>query len=322
MIKYCFLLITLLFPYFSFSQKINKLKHNERHGIWIIYQDSTHKVIDNIGKYRKGIPKGTWRYYDELGRLTKKEKHFFRKTYIKFYHSNGNLKKKGKAKTIVDDRLIHYYYYGNWNVCDTMGLLVKKQFYKEGYKISESGVRNNDKTIQNDSLTKTMQEINTAFFKYSDSITITQQKFGIRSEEYERIVSLSNLNALKILEDLDKIIVQYGYPGKTLVGEEYAIAFSIISSSNIKFKEKYHDLIVNAADKKELEWDDVVFFVDKVKVAKKEKQLYGTQYRYDEKLNQIFYYPIEKKEELNQRRKEKGLKEIDPSSLNDTANYN
>ncbi len=55
---------------------------------------------------------------------------------------------------------------------------------------------------------------------------------------------------------------------------------------------------MKAADKGELDWMDVAFFVDKVMVAKKEKQVYGTQSKIT-KNHEIIYYPILDKQQVN-----------------------
>ena len=46
---------------------------------------------------------------------------------------------------------------------------------------------------------------------------------------------------------------------------------------------------MKAADKGELDWMDVAFFVDKVMVAKKEKQVYGTQSKITKNHEKIRY---------------------------------
>jgi hypothetical protein len=313
-------LLLLTFPLLCFPQKTNRYKHLERQGLWIVYHDSTNTRIDNIGKYRKGIPKGTWRYYDPEGHLIKKEKHRFRKIYNTQYHLNGKVQKKGKARIVITDNLIHYFYYDYWYEYDTTGLLLKKILYRDGFRISEIICKNGTEKNINDSLATVIQRMNVDIYKYSDSIILAKNKYGTDSREYQRYVSLSNLNALKVFDQIDQIILKYGYPGKTLVGKDYAIVFSIISSAGIKYKEKYYALIIDAADRQELDWTDVAYFVDKVKVAKKEKQVYGTQYRLGG--NRLLYYPIEDKASLNERRIKKGLEEeADPLSLDDSATY-
>jgi hypothetical protein len=308
------------FPFFSFSQhRINRYKHSKRHGTWIVYQDSTNTKVDNIGRYRKGIPKGTWKYYDSDGRLIKKEKNRFRKIYTTYYHQNGRIKKKGKAMIVIDDKLIHYFYYGNWFVYDSTGQLLKKQVYANGNKISELNYKTSSESGINDSLTEVVKKLNTQLSLYLDSLQIAENKFGKNSEQYQRYVSLNNLNALKVLSDVDMIINKFGYPGKKLVGKEYAIVFSIISSAALKYKLKHYDDIIEAANQGELDWSDVAFFVDKVKVAQKQGQIYGTQYKIIG--NTLSYYPIADKENLNERRKKIGLDEATLSLIIDNAAY-
>lgn len=314
------ILFFLLCNFHSFSQRpVNRYKNLERNGLWIVYQDSAKKQIDNIGRYRKGIPKGTWKYYDPEGKLVKKEKNVFRKIYTRYYHPNGKVQKKGKAKTIITDKLIHYYYYGNWYTYDSTGQLIKKQVYSDGNKISEICFKITSEQNLNDSLVEAVRGLEKQLTIYRDSLQIAEQNFGKNSKQYERYASLNNLNALKVLSDIEEIIKKFDYPGKSLVGKEYSLVFSIISSASITYKQKYYDVIIEAADKGELDWADVAFFVDKVKVAKKEKQVYGTQYRLID--NKILYYPILEKSQLNARRKKIGLEEMDLQLLDDTANY-
>jgi hypothetical protein len=319
--KFSAFLLFSIFPFFAFPQKrINRYAHREKQGLWIIYHDSANTAIDNIGRYRKGIPKGTWRYYDPEKKLIKKEKHFFRKIRITKYYPNGKIYNKGKARVVTTDSMIHYFYYGNWYEYDTTGALTKKQFFREGNKISETGYKTAAEKSINDSLVQVVQQMDHRMAIYADSLTFAETKWGLQSAEYKRYVSLSNLNALKILDDIDRVIARFGYPGKTLVGDDYAIVFSIISSSTLKYKEKYYDAIITAADHKELDWSDVAYFVDKVKVAKKEQQVYGTQYWINEKEKRILYYPIGDKEHLDERRIKKGLPKME-SLPDDSAPY-
>jgi hypothetical protein len=315
MIRTFVFLFLFLFSTFCFSQKkINRYKNKERHGRWIIYQDSTNTKIDNTGKYRHGIPKGTWKYYDPESHLQRKEKYFLHRIQITHYYPNGKIRKKGRARIVTSDQLIHYFYYGDWLVYDTTGSLIKKELYKEGILASEIFLKNELRaTTLNDSVIEIVRQLNASITNYGDSIVRAEKTFGKNSKEYQRSISMSNLNAIKVFDTIDKLVSKYGYPGKSLVGAEYAIVFSIISTAGLKYKEKYYDLIIDAADKAELDWSDVAFFVDKVKVAKKEKQVYGTQYKILD--GSILFYPLENKELLNTRRKKAGLEEIDTSNM-------
>lgn len=313
MYKKIIFFILFLSPLLSYSQKINRIKNGNQHGKWITYHDSAKTHIDAIGRYKKGFQKGVWKFYTEQGSLDKKEIHRFGKIKITSYFPNGKIKKQGKAKIVIEGKYIHFFYYGDWYVYDSTGTLLKKQFYKEGTRISE--INYSTSPTINDSLVEVLKNMNQDIFKYHDTVRLAESSFGKNSTQYQRAKSLNALHTSKLLEDLNKIIIQYGYPGKTLVGTEYAIAFSIISSANIEYKEKHYNTIIDAANKGELEWKDVAFFVDKVKVAKKKKQVYGTQYKINEAQSKMLHYPIEDIDKLNERRKQVGLNEINVTEL-------
>ena len=149
--------------------------------------------------------------------------------------------------------MLHFYYYGTWNTYDSTGLIVKKQIYDYGAKILETSyIVNKDKHI-NDTIVIALNEINNNIYKYIDSMRIAAALFGKTSFQYQRALSLNNLHSAKLLGRLDSIIHIYGYPGKSLVGYEYALAFSIISTTNNTYREKYYDLIIAAANQGELE---------------------------------------------------------------------
>ena len=316
MFKKCFLFLLFILPFLSYSQKINRFKNKERHGKWIIFTDSTQKQIDNIGRYRKGIQKGTWKYYNEKGILVKQDKYRFRKISTSYYHPNGKIQKQGKAKIVQEEKTLHFFYYGDWLVYDTAGSLIKKQVYKRGIKISEVDYKISAEKNINDSLVLVLRNINQTIYKYHDSVNLAEKVHGKTSFQYQRAVSLNALHTSKLLDEISNIITKHGYPGKTLVGSDYTIVFSIISLSNKAYKEKYYDIIVDAANKGELDWTDVAFFVEKVKVAKNEKQIYGTQYKLDTQQKKFLFYPIEELEKLNERRKKVGLDEMNVLELN------
>src|SRR6218665_220984 len=110
--RIAFILFLLISLTTSAQRRINRYRHSERQGKWIVYQDTSNRVIDNIGRYRKGIPKGTWRYYDANAHLIKTEKYRFRKISTVQYYSNGAVKQKANAKIVTTDSIIHFFYYG------------------------------------------------------------------------------------------------------------------------------------------------------------------------------------------------------------------
>ena len=108
-IRFVLIILISFLSLLSYSQKTNRFKNKERQGKWVIYTDSTKKQIDNIGRYRKGIPKGTWKYYNEKGILLKKEKYRFKKIFTSYYHPNGKIQKQGRAKIVQEEKTLHFF---------------------------------------------------------------------------------------------------------------------------------------------------------------------------------------------------------------------
>ena len=102
------------------------------------------------------------------------------------------------------------------------------------------------------------------------------------------------------------IIDVFGYPSKEIAGESNSIPFYILSFAPIKAKEKYLNQLILAADRDYISWKSLAYFIDKLKVARGEKQVYGTQGNYDKDYHFILY-PCIDLENLNARREKVGL---------------
>ncbi|MEE9349371.1 MAG: BT_3928 family protein [Flavobacteriaceae bacterium] len=103
---------------------------------------------------------------------------------------------------------------------------------------------------------------------------------------------------------LDKVIQEYGYPGRSLVGElsKDAAASIIMNSNNI---DKYIEQIKSAAEKNEMTFSKAATMEDLYLMNKGEEQLYGTQTSYIN--DKISFWPIKDIEAINIRRKEAGF---------------
>lgn len=104
---------------------------------------------------------------------------------------------------------------------------------------------------------------------------------------------------------LQNIINKYGYPTKECVQEAVVIPFYILSFGPLNLREKYLELLKVAADKGNLEWKSLAFYIDKLQLAKNKMQIYGTQYYYNH--HQQVFYPVDDPEDLSKRREEIGL---------------
>ncbi|MTI21097.1 hypothetical protein E1176_08705 [Fulvivirga sp. RKSG066] len=120
---------------------------------------------------------------------------------------------------------------------------------------------------------------------------------------------------LKILED---IISEYGFPGRSLVGEDGSrAAFLILQHSSEETMEKHYDLILEAGENNELAMHRAAMFQDRVLMNRGEKQVYRTQIyskrviksETGESYDSAYVWPIEDLRGVNKRRLEVGLNE-------------
>ncbi len=104
---------------------------------------------------------------------------------------------------------------------------------------------------------------------------------------------------------LDAVIEEYGYPGKSMVGElsKDAGASIIMHSNSI---DKYINQVKEAAEKNELTYTVAATMEDLYLMNKGENQIYGTQTAYID--DKYIIWPIQDVESVNARRKEAGFK--------------
>jgi uncharacterized protein DUF6624 len=108
---------------------------------------------------------------------------------------------------------------------------------------------------------------------------------------------------------VENIILKYGYPGKTLVGEKTGeAAWNVIQhSSKI---DKYLDVIKTAAEKKELPFKLYAMMYDRYLANKKMEQIYGSQIVMVHLKNgqsDWYVWPIRDPAKVNELRKKAGF---------------
>lgn len=116
------------------------------------------------------------------------------------------------------------------------------------------------------------------------------------------------------LEKVEKIIAQYDYPGKTMVGEPTNTAVFYVIQHSDKIKE-YYPLIEKAAKKKELPMHFAAMMLDRKLLSEGKPQIYGTQLYGRQITNketgekEFFMYvqPIKNPIKVNKRRKKAGF---------------
>lgn len=159
----------------------------------------------------------------------------------------------------------------------------------------------------NFSLMKEMKEIRARDQSIRQKLQEVAERHGWDSKQVQSlndsIRAIDSINLQRVIAIFD----QYGYPGKTLVGEtQSTTAFLVIQHSPMETIEKYFPLIEEAAYKGEMPLSYLALMVDRIRVYKGQKQLYGTQYMHKED-GGVEYYPIEDEANLEKRRKEMGM---------------
>ncbi|WP_157816019.1 DUF6624 domain-containing protein [Spirosoma pollinicola] len=109
------------------------------------------------------------------------------------------------------------------------------------------------------------------------------------------------------LRKVEQLIQQYGYPGKSLVGAKLGnTAWLIIQHSPVAIQEKYLPILQRAADQGEMQKTNMALLIDRIRVYKGQKQLYGTQVKMEAN-GQKAFDAIEDEKNVNKRRAEVGL---------------
>jgi hypothetical protein len=112
---------------------------------------------------------------------------------------------------------------------------------------------------------------------------------------------------------LKEIIKEHGWPGRSLVGEDGAVAAWFIAQHSISdppFQRSVLELLRDAQQKGEVSGIPVAFLEDRICVFEGRPQLYGTQFEPDEHgIPQPS--PIADAERVNERRKALGMNSIE-----------
>jgi len=139
-------------------------------------------------------------------------------------------------------------------------------------------------------------------------LNIDEEDF--KEKQWQLVVDIDSLNMRKI----EKIISQYGYPGKSLVGEPTnQSAWYVIQHSN-KI-EKYLPIIKNAGKQREIPFTLAAMMEDRFLMNSGKEQIYGTQGAGEFFINKDgkedfvnFIWPIKNEKNVNKLRKESGFK--------------
>lgn len=138
------------------------------------------------------------------------------------------------------------------------------------------------------------------------------RRYGFNSPQikpvWEAIRRLDSVNLPKV----EQILKQHGYPGKRLVGEQQSVtAWLVIQHSPLAIQEKYLPLLQAATDRGDLAKANLALLIDRIRVFKGQKQLYGSQVKNDADGKPNGFHTIEDEANVNKRRAEMGLEPLE-----------
>jgi len=139
-----------------------------------------------------------------------------------------------------------------------------------------------------------------------------EQIYGWESPQIQNTYAVMHKVDSINLMVVDEIIRNYGWPGKSLVGEQASAgAFLVLQhSGDYQKMEKYQPLLKEAAEKGELDWALYATYSDRINMYKNEKQTYGSQLIFNNTKKILELYPVEDETNVDQRRAEVGLEPL------------
>lgn len=134
------------------------------------------------------------------------------------------------------------------------------------------------------------------------------EKYGWQSPQMDSLWTIQSYSDSVNTQRIEEIIAEYGYPGKSLVGNAQAsTAFLVIQHADLDIQEKYLPIISKAADEGEVRWSSVALLVDRVRMRKGEKQIYGSQLNTDQATGKPFFAAIDNPHKIDSIRATVGL---------------
>ena len=113
----------------------------------------------------------------------------------------------------------------------------------------------------------------------------------------------------KHAEKMKKIVKQFGWPGKSLVGIDGAYAAWLLIQHAVHdrpFQKRCLKLLTEAVNKNEADKKNLAYLTDRILVFEGKEQIYGTQFK-GNRFGKQKPFPIYKSRGLNKRRRDVGL---------------
>ena len=172
---------------------------------------------------------------------------------------------------------------------------------------------------------------NTHQLSVIDSNIIHKLSIAFNKDQMYRNMTSDTRNdhKIKIIDEqntylLTELFEEYGYLGVTKLNSTMKDYMGIMTlHQDLDFQIKYLPLIEEACDYRECSPEIFAYLVDKINVAKKKKQIFGTQLYYSESEGKFKPFPISNVKKINLRRKKYGLGKLEDyiKSANPDSNF-
>lgn len=142
-------------------------------------------------------------------------------------------------------------------------------------------------------------------------ITKTEDKYGDTSAQMQQLwndmAMADSLNYLRVSQLLDT----HGWLGADSIGHDgNTVLFLVIQHSDLTAQLKYLPLMREAVQLHHADPRSLALLEDRVAMRQGKKQIYGSQIIRDPNSGKFYLYPVEKPEELDERRKKAGMQTI------------
>lgn len=207
----------------------------------------------------------------------------------------------------------------SWDI--TADMLKSADTYPELTYLRQSDL--GKKTLENTALAAKQTGFNPALAEAVDALKADDQKYRLMKKEYRAKYAQDSPEYKQFMSDwaqndsicvvrAEAILAQYGYPGKSLVGQLRQDAlWLVIQHAPLEKQEKYFPLLDEAAQKGEMSKSSWALTVDRIRMFKGQAQVYGSQVVPDETTGGSKFYNIEDEAHVNKRRAEVGLEPLE-----------
>jgi hypothetical protein len=147
--------------------------------------------------------------------------------------------------------------------------------------------------------------------KYRVESQELEKKFGWDSKEVQDVWKIINVKDSINLIKVEIILAEYGWLGADIIGETgNKTLFLVIQHSNTQTQVKYLPMLKEAVKNGNAKASYSALMEDRVLLAQREKQIYGSQLEMDYKTNQYVLSPMIDPDNVDKRRTEVGLQPI------------